>query len=876
MARASNRRTSGLVPRMTHPFTAGPSAAQGTEPAPRAPISAPAEASVTPNPPINHPGFDGLSRSSGPDTDGEPPDPYLAVGPEHVMQVVNSSFRTTDRQGAEVDVASLAGFIDTFSFPELDAASWFDPQIMYDSLHGRWLLTVDGLDCAPDGVESLYGNGYLFFATSDTIDPTGAWTGTYIWAADYIVDYTAPGTSTDKVAFGSNMFDMLAGGSCLTPAYAFAEVLFVDWADWLGTDSTFAIDGFDTAATLFAPRVAVQTPATSSRLHIVAEYDDGPPGPNAVYLSVTGTVTAGWQVERLQDLTAAGIIDGFLLPPAPNQPGPNPIADALDERPTDAIWQNNKLTYVSTYPCTPSGDSTTRDCVRVSQLDTTAVSSVSDPSLAQDLLIAANGKDSYMGGVGMAGDGTLHVVWTQSSATADDYPSSYAAYQLPTDAANSMSPKELLKAGTGVYTGERWGDYVGVAQDPLVPSAVWQGNQYSGTGAEWKTSISRLQPEGTTFVPITPFRSLNTVAGTGLSGKFNANIARTWQVAGVGTIPAGAVAVTGNVTVTGQGAAGYVSVTPTATNTPATSSLNFPLGDSRANNVTVALSPTGRLSAVYKAGAGKQTHLIFDVTGYFLADDTGATFTPLTPLRILNTLGGVGLSGTFASSAPRTLLVAGVGGIPSTATAVTANLTVTQQSAAGYLSVTQTPTASPATSTLNFPLADNRANGLFAPLDGTGHLSVVYKASPGAHTHVILDVTGYFVPGTAGLRFVPLSPGRIMATVPGAVLSGLNGVFHARIARILPVEGHFGVPVGAQAFSGNLTVTQQTGAGYVALSPDAPPPTPPTSTLNFPLGDNRANGLVTPLNGSGATHLVYMASVGKVTHLILDLSGYFE
>ena len=50
--------------------------------------------------------------------------------------------------------------------------------------------------------------------------------------------------------------------------------------------------------------------------------------------------------------------------------------------------------------------------------------------LDQDFLIAENGKDNYMGGVGMAGNGTLHVVWTRSSATAGDFPSSYAAYQL--------------------------------------------------------------------------------------------------------------------------------------------------------------------------------------------------------------------------------------------------------------------------------------------------------------------------------------------------------------------------------------------------------------------------------------------------------------
>ena len=82
---------------------------------------------------------------------------------------------------------------------------------------------------------------------------------------------------------------------------------------------------------------------------------------------------------------------------------------------------------------------------------------------------------------------------------------------------------------------------------------------------------------------------------------------------------------------------------------------------------------------------------------------------------------------------PRTLTIAGTNGVPVTATAITGNLTVTQQSAVGYLAVTKDPTANPATSTLNFPVSDNRANGVFAPLDGSGALSIVYKAKAGAH-----------------------------------------------------------------------------------------------------------------------------------------------
>ena len=127
----------------------------------------------------------------------------------------------------------------------------------------------------------------------------------------------------------------------------------------------------------------------------------------------------------------------------------------------------------------------------------------------------------------------------------------------------------------------------------------------------------------------------------------------------------------------------------------------------------------------------------------------------------------MGLSGAFANGVPRTLVVTG-GSIPATAIAVTGNVTVTGQTGAGYLAVTRRRPATPATSTLNFPLGDIRANGVFAPLDGAGALSIVYKSGTvGSHTHVVFDMTGYFEPGTAGLRFVPLNPARIMDTRSG-------------------------------------------------------------------------------------------------------------
>ena len=149
----------------------------------------------------------------------------------------------------------------------------------------------------------------------------------------------------------------------------------------------------------------------------------------------------------------------------------------------------------------------------------------------------------------------------------------------------------------------------------------------------WGTEITQLQTGGTTFHPITPVRVLDTRFGVGLSGPFAANNPRVFDVAGEPGIPADALAVTGNVTVTNQTAGGYLSVTPTAVANPLSSTINFPVGDNRANNVTVPLSADGKLAAVYRAPSGRTTQLIFDVTGYFVAGSAEAEYKLIEPVR---------------------------------------------------------------------------------------------------------------------------------------------------------------------------------------------------------------------------------------------------
>jgi hypothetical protein len=165
------------------------------------------------------------------------------------------------------------------------------------------------------------------------------------------------------------------------------------------------------------------------------------------------------------------------------------------------------------------------------------------------------------------------------------------------------------------------------------------------------------------------------------------------------------------------------------------------MGDARASGVTVALGPGGTLSATLSAAS--QAHLVFDVTGYFVPGGSGSSYVGLSPARLLDTRVAIGLSGPFAASVPRTFQVAGLGGVPTPANAVTGTLTAIGQSGAGYVYLGPTPVASPSSSTLNFPWGDVRANGVTVALGNGGTLSGTFL--PAGTVHLLWDVSGYFV-----------------------------------------------------------------------------------------------------------------------------------
>jgi N-acetylneuraminic acid mutarotase len=389
---------------------------------------------------------------------------------------------------------------------------------------------------------------------------------------------------------------------------------------------------------------------------------------------------------------------------------------------------------------------------------------------------------------------------------------------------------------------------------------------------------ARITYAATTFHPVVPTRILDTRYGNGLSGAFYPNKPRRFQVTGRGGVPlnANVVAVTGILTATAETALGYLTIGPVFTVSPSSSTLNFQRADNRANNVAVALDANGMLSVVYIGGG--TTQAIFDVTGYFTADDTGATFMPLPPGRILDSRNGTGVSlSRFVTNVPRSFQVVGQAGVPDDAVAVTGNFTLVKPTGKGWAFVGPSITGDPtklACSTVNAPAGDTRADGVTVKLADNGTLSAVWSGPAGSTADLLFDVTGYFVNGTSGSKFVPLEPIRLVDT-------RYNLPFAGPIPRATPatvqVAGRAGVPANASGISGNLTVTGQSYLGYLTVAPALDPGViPGISTLNFPKGDNRANGFYVALSDDGTISVVYEADKsGSSTQFIVDLTGYF-
>ena len=253
------------------------------------------------------------------------------------------------------------------------------------------------------------------------------------------------------------------------------------------------------------------------------------------------------------------------------------------------------------------------------------------------------------------------------------------------------------------------------------------------------------------------------------------------------------------------------------------------------------------------------------------APAAGGSYVALTPVRVLDTRTGLGGYTKIFADSWADLQVGGRGGVPATGVgAVVVQVTATQASAPGFITVYSTFDAIPLASNLNFRAGDTTSNLVTVPVNADGRIDL-YNGSTGS-THLIVDVQGYFRSGAA------TAPGSFRALPPARVLdtrgnNGAAGPVGALATVGVQVAGRGGVPAsGVAAVAVNVTATTPTRSGYVTVYPSGST-RPSASSVNFDTGQTVPNLVIVPVGSNGKINL-FNGSTGRI-QLIADVQGYF-
>jgi hypothetical protein len=350
-----------------------------------------------------------------------------------------------------------------------------------------------------------------------------------------------------------------------------------------------------------------------------------------------------------------------------------------------------------------------------------------------------------------------------------------------------------------------------------------------------------------------------------------------------------AAAGTGNVTLDATAENAYSFLLEGGQSTPAApeSTATIDWGDGTTSNEVLNDGPLPIITSHTYAELGTYTITVTVTddganteTGTVTVTTAGSDYTAYGPIRVLDTRYGTGAAKAPVKSRSVTQVkFAGNGGIPADVTAVVLNVTVTDPTAAGFITVYGDGSPRPATSNVNFSTNQTIANSAITPVGSDGEIRI-YNGSSKA-TSVVVDVVGYYSAASEG-AYVPITPTRLLDTrqpSPGAVSGPLPEGDYTYLAPFVPAEP------AVTSFVLNATVTETTGNGDLTVSPDPNtlaaydsktavwPTKPSASTLNWTKGETVAN--LAQANAAANGIIDFWNSGSGDIALIVDAFGYY-
>lgn len=437
------------------------------------------------------------------------------------------------------------------------------------------------------------------------------------------------------------------------------------------------------------------------------------------------------------------------------------------------------------------------------------------------------------------------------------------------------------------------------------------------------TAFAASAPSNATnlgYTPITPARVCDT-RSTSAAGGSDVVSGVTGQCDNSGTalasgseldvaiptsvVPSGASAVVLNVTAIGASAPGYLSTYAAtgAAPTSTISNLNFAAGQDVANSVTVQ-DNAGAVDVYFGPSSPSATvNVAVDVQGYYMtpSSTTGDPYTAITPTRVADTRCGESPTPSYcssenlpsANSALKTVganssvnvQVAGVGSIPSDATAVALNVTETSPTAASYLKVYPTGATPATTSNQNWAPGETLASQVVSKVGTGGDVSLYNYAGS---VNYIVDVDGYYTAaGTTGSLFTSLGTPMRLADTRCAVsptpsfCSGEN-LPSANSSLAAPSGGQSitvatGAPSGATSAALDVIDVQPSTGNFLTAYPTGAT-LPVVSTVNWVPGNTYnvvPNAAYATLSSSGDVSIYNGPTNAGAANVVVDMFGYF-
>jgi hypothetical protein len=209
--------------------------------------------------------------------------------------------------------------------------------------------------------------------------------------------------------------------------------------------------------------------------------------------------------------------------------------------------------------------------------------------------------------------------------------------------------------------------------------------------------------------------------------------------------------------------------------------------------------------------------------------------------------------------------------VPNNATAVMLNVTVTNTTTSGFLSVVPgKSSAIPTTSNINWTMGQTIANMAEVPVVN----SQITFYNFNGNTDLIVDLEGYTAPPIQpgyGL-YNPINPIRVADTRVNSMNAYSGKTLTPGSSITIQVTGASQIPTsGLLGVIANLTVTNTTAPGYL-IAWNGLGQAPNTSVINWASGQTIANRVALYLSPSGS--ITFYNPFGN-TDITLDIVGYF-